>query len=40
LQRRRHLSDFIEQQRALVAEFKLTGLGLDGAGEGSRFITE
>ena len=40
LQRRRHLADFVQQQRALVAQLELAGLGLVGAGERARLIAE
>ncbi len=40
LQQRRHLANFIEQDRPFVAEFEFAGLGVRGAGESSGFITE
>src|SRR6266852_3776066 len=40
LKQRRHLADFVQQDGALVAEFKLAGLGMSGAGKGARLITE
>ena len=40
LQRGRHLADFVEQQRALVAQLELAGLGFVGAGEGAGLVAE
>ena len=40
LQRWRHLADFIEQQRALVAQFELAGLGFVRPGKRSWLVAE
>ncbi len=40
LQQRRHLADFVEQDCPFVAEFELAGLGMRGAGEGSRLVSK
>ena len=40
LQRRRHLADFVQQDRALVAQLELAGLGLVGAGESAGLVAE
>ncbi len=40
LQQRRHLANFVEQDRALVAEFKLAGLGVGCAGKRASLVTE
>ena len=37
---RRHVADFIEEQRAGVGGFEAAGAGLDGAGEGAGFVAE
>ncbi len=40
LQRRRHLANFVQQQRALVAQLELARLGFVGTGKGARLVTE
>ena len=40
LQKRRHFPDFIQQDRALVAELEFAGLGVDRAGKCARFVSE
>ncbi len=40
LQQRRHFADFVEQDRSLVAQLKLAGLGMSRAGEGSWLVAE
>ena len=35
-----HLRHFIEQDRSLVTQFELAGLGTRGSGESAAFITE
>src|SRR5271166_3352961 len=40
LQQRGHFADFVEQDRALIAQFELAGFGMVGAREGSRFVAE
>ena len=40
LQRQGHFGDFIEQQSAALSLFKLTGMGISRASEGSAFVAE
>ena len=40
LQERRHLADFIQKNRSLVAEFEFSRLGVRGTGECSRLVAE
>ena len=40
LQRRRHLADFVEQDRAFVAQFELARLGVRRSGKCSRLVAE
>ena len=40
MQRQGHFGDFIEQQSAALSLFKLTGMGISRASEGSAFVAE
>ena len=40
LQRRRHLADFVQQQRAFVAQLEFARLGFVGAGKRARLVTK
>ncbi len=40
LQERRHLADFVEQNRSPVAQFELAGLGVIGSGESALLVAE
>ena len=40
LQERRHLADFVEQNRSPVAQFEFARLGVGRAGEGALLVAE
>ena len=40
LQERRHLANFVEQDRSPVAQFELAGLGVVRSGEGALLVSE